>query len=70
MTRTETIQKLLALGGLTHLEMRDITGWPEDEVKRVVGDLVDRRVVTYRNGNGGGYRQRAYILVGHTVRAA
>ncbi|MBH2008309.1 MAG: hypothetical protein I8H71_01280 [Xanthomonadaceae bacterium] len=53
MTRAEALRKLLALGGLTEPEARDICGWPREEFNATLSGLIRAGVVTYLNGRHG-----------------
>ena len=41
MTRNHCMLMLLSLGGLTLRELYEITGWPRQLVRRVIGQLVE-----------------------------
>lgn len=50
MTRSYALMRLLELGPLTRKEIRDITGWPEEKLKRVINGLERQKKV--RNVDG------------------
>ena len=41
MTHNHCMLMLLSLGGLTLRELYEITGWPRQLVRRVIGQLVE-----------------------------
>lgn len=59
MSRAEALRKLLALGGLTEPEARDICGWPGYELQAALAYLMNTNVVTYLNCGRG---MRVYVL--------
>lgn len=60
MTRTYALHRLLALGGLTHREIAEITGWPRRAVDSAIQRLTNMDVLE-RKGNP---RHYVYALSG------
>jgi len=59
MTRTEALQKLLALGDLTQQQIESIMGGDRAEARDALEQSVEVRAVTYRHDGCG---HRMYML--------
>lgn len=49
MTRADTMLKLLAVGECRLMDLFEVTGWPFDEVRAVLRELLDAGKVSFIN---------------------
>lgn len=70
MNRTYTAKRLLEHGPLTQAEFLEITGWEERQARRVLQQLLDTKVVTFRSQWSQSHKRNSHCKTRHYALAS